>query len=114
MSSRDPQLHPPETPPPTPSAPLQTAQALADLFATTAAERDARGGTPKAERDALRASGLLSLSIPTVHGGQGADWATTLQTVRTIAQADSSLAHVYGFHHLLLATVRLFARPEQW
>ncbi|GKS96049.1 acyl-CoA dehydrogenase family protein [Acidovorax sp. SUPP2825] len=114
MSSRDPQLHPPEAPPTAPASPLPTAQALADRFAATAAERDARGGTPKAERDALRASGLLSLSIPTAQGGQGADWATTLQTVRTLAQADSSLAHVYGFHHLLLATVRLFARPEQW
>jgi alkylation response protein AidB-like acyl-CoA dehydrogenase len=27
---------------------------------------------------------------------------------------DSSIAHVYGFHHLLLATVQLFARPGQW
>ena len=115
MSSRDPQLHPagasPAAPPP---SPLATAQALADRFATTAAERDERGGTPRAERDALRASGLLSLSIPAAQGGQGADWATTLQTVRTLAQADSSVAHVYGFHHLLLATVQLFARPDQW
>ncbi len=115
MSSRDPQLHPagasPAAPPP---SPLAVAQALADRFATTAAERDERGGTPKAERDALRASGLLSLSIPAAQGGQGADWATTLQTVRTLAQADSSVAHVYGFHHLLLATVQLFARPDQW
>ncbi|MDR6213401.1 acyl-CoA dehydrogenase family protein [Paracidovorax wautersii] len=115
MSSRDPQLHPagasPAAPPP---SPLAVAQALADRFATTAAERDERGGTPKAERDALRASGLLSLSIPAAQGGQGADWATMLQTVRTLAQADSSVAHVYGFHHLLLATVQLFARPDQW
>ncbi|MFT4267438.1 MAG: acyl-CoA dehydrogenase family protein [Xenophilus sp.] len=90
------------------------AQALARQFADTAAERDARGGTPKAERDALRRSGLLALSIPRDYGGQGADWAETLDTVRALAAADSSLAHVYGFHHLLLATVRLFARPEQW
>ena len=54
------------------------AQALADEFAQTAAERDQRGGTPKAERDALRSSGLLTLSIPKTLGGQGADWATVL------------------------------------
>ena len=87
---------------------------LAARFAETAVERDQRGGTPKAERDALRSSGLLTLSIPKTLGGQGADWATVLQTVRTIAQADSSVAHVYGFHHLLLATVQLFSRPDQW
>jgi len=34
--------------------------------------------------------------------------------VREFARVDSSLAHVFGFHHLMLATVRLFSRPEQW
>jgi len=34
--------------------------------------------------------------------------------VREFAKVDSSIAHVFGFHHLMLATVRLFARPEQW
>jgi len=97
---------------PTPTHP--DAQALARRFAETAVERDARGGTPKAERDALRDSGLLSLSIPVDYGGQGANWVETLDTVREFASVDSSIAHVYGFHHLLLATVRLFARPDQW
>ncbi|RZJ62775.1 MAG: monooxygenase [Acidovorax sp.] len=89
-------------------------QELAQQFAQTAAARDAEGGTPKAERDALRRSGLLSLSIPAAYGGQGASWHQTLDTVREFARVDSSIAHVYGFHHLLLATVRLFARPDQW
>ena len=43
------------------------------------------GGTPKAERDALRRNGLLSLAIPKDYGGQGADWAETLDTVRQFA-----------------------------
>nr|WP_276583909.1 acyl-CoA dehydrogenase family protein [Pseudomonas sp. RIT-PI-AD] len=87
---------------------------MAARFAETAAERDARGGTPKAERDALRDSGLLSLIIPREYGGLGADWTATLEIVRTFARVDSSIAHVFGFQHLLLATVRLFAKPEQW
>ncbi len=62
----------------------------------------------------IRASGLLSLSIPKAYGGQGADWETIFKTIQLIAQVDSSLAHVYGFHHLLIATVQLFARPEQY
>ena len=95
-------------------APLQIARQLAAGFAETAAERDLRGGTPKAERDALRRSGLLALSIPKQYGGLGASWSETLQIVREFARVDSSIAHVYGFQHLMLATVRLFARPDQW
>jgi alkylation response protein AidB-like acyl-CoA dehydrogenase len=103
----------PETQPDTATI-KDIAEMLALQFAQTAAERDRAGGTPKAERDALRASGLLRLSIPTAFGGLGANWRTTLDIVRVLARADSSLAHVFGFHHLLLATVRLFGAPEQW
>ncbi|SET62857.1 Acyl-CoA dehydrogenase [Pseudomonas sp. NFR09] len=95
-------------------SPLQTARLLAADFALTAVERDERGGTPKAERDALRQSGLLALSIPTQYGGLGARWSDTLGIVREFAKVDSSIAHVFGFHHLMLATVRLFSRPDQW
>lgn len=95
-------------------SPLQTAKLLAAEFALTAVERDERGGTPKAQRDALRHSGLLALSIPIQYGGLGARWSETLGIVREFAKVDSSIAHVFGFHHLMLATVRLFARPDQW
>lgn len=87
---------------------------LAAAFAATAGERDALGGTPKAERDALRQSGLLALSIPSALGGLGANWRETLNVVRTLASADSSIAHVFGFHHLMLATVQLFSHQAQW
>lgn len=92
----------------------EIAQALATQFAMTAAQRDKQGGNPKIERDLIRQSGLLSLSIPKQFGGQGADWKTIFQTIQTIAQVDSSLAHVYGFHHLLIATVQLFSQPKQY
>jgi alkylation response protein AidB-like acyl-CoA dehydrogenase len=96
------------------SNPLHIAQQLAEQFATTAAERDKQGGNPKYERDLIRQSGLLGLAIPTQYGGQGAGWKTVFQTIQVIAQVDSSLAHVYGFHHLLIATVQLFSQPEQY
>lgn len=105
MNARQPYLN---------QSPLDIAQSLAETFALTAAERDRQGGNPKAERDLIRQSGLLGLSIPKQYGGQGADWQTIFQTIQTIAQVDSSLAHVYGFHHLLIATVQLFAQPEQY
>jgi alkylation response protein AidB-like acyl-CoA dehydrogenase len=97
-----------------PASIREAIQDLTQLFGLSAIERDERGGTPKAERDAIRKSGLLALSIPKQYGGQGADWTETLEAVRAFARVDSSLAHVFGFHHLLLATVRLFARPDQW
>ena len=95
-------------------SPLDTARRLAEQFAATAAERDHQGGTPKAERDAIRRSGLLAMSIPTAHGGLGASWRDTLAVVREFARVDSSVAHLFGFQHLMLATVRLFGSPSQW
>ncbi len=88
--------------------PLAVAERVARGFAETAVERDRRGGTPKAERDVLRASGLLALSIPAELGGGGASWLTVMQAVRILARADPSIAHVFGFQHLLVATARLF------
>jgi len=90
------------------------AQQLACDFATTAVERDRQGGTAKRERDLLRQSGLLALSVPTELGGGGASWSEVLEVVRILARVDGSLAHLYGFHHLMLATARLFGASEQW
>ena len=83
-------------------------------LAATAAERDRLGGTAKAERDLLRESGLLRLSVPLSSGGAGRSWSETLLAVRQLARVDGSLAHLFGFHHLLLATVRLFGDERQW
>ena len=94
--------------------PLDIAKRLAGQFALTAAERDFLGGTPKLERDEIRNSGLLGLIIPVEYGGLGADWLQTMLCIREIAKADSSIAHVFGFQQLMLATVRLFSKPEQW
>lgn len=55
------------------STPLQIARDLAQTFSRSVVERDRKGGTPKAERDALRASGLLALSIPREFGGLNID-----------------------------------------
>ncbi len=95
-------------------APLALVRELASEFARTAVDRDARGGTPKVERDTLRNSGLLSLSIPRQFGGLDANWSETFEVVREFAWVDSSIAHGFGFHHLRLASVRLLASPSQW
>ena len=108
-------MSPPMSPPPAPRLdPLAVAEGLARVFAETAVERDRLGGTPKRERDLLRESGLLSLWIPAELGGAGATWTTTMRATRILARTDPSLAHVFGFQHLLLATLRLFGGPAQF
>jgi alkylation response protein AidB-like acyl-CoA dehydrogenase len=96
-----------------PEALLRTSDALARELAATAVERDRKGGHAAAEREQIRASGLLTLTIPAEFGGTGADWATFNATLRRLAQADSALAHLYGFHHLQMATLLLYGTPAQ-
>lgn len=88
------------------------AEELAAELALTAVARDKKGGTAKHERDLLRKSGLLRLIIPQEFGGHGLNWVETLKVVRIISRADSALGHLFGFQHLLLATIRLFG--DQW
>ena len=95
------------------SGPLAIAADLAERLAATAVERDRAGGHPKHERELIRDSGLLTLSIPVEFGGQGADWATVMAAVRILAKADSALAHLFGFHHLQLAGVQLYGTELQ-
>ena len=59
-----------------------------------------------AERELIRESGLLTLSIPVRFGGQGAAWPTVYQVIRILAVADRALAHLFGLHHLQLAGIR--------
>ncbi|HEY0294673.1 MAG TPA: acyl-CoA dehydrogenase family protein [Bordetella sp.] len=86
---------------------------LAKKLAANAVERDRVGGHAAAERELIRASGLLHLSIPRKYNGLGADWSTILGIVRRLARVDSALAHVFGFHHLQIAGVLLYGGPAQ-
>jgi len=86
---------------------------LADALAATAAERDRTGGTALAERQLLRQSGLLTLAIPSAFGGRQAAWPLIFRILRRLAQADSSLAHLFGFQHLQVASVLLFGSEAQ-
>ncbi|HEX8611386.1 MAG TPA: acyl-CoA dehydrogenase family protein [Telluria sp.] len=95
------------------SDPLGVATALAERLAATAVQRDRDGGHAAEEREWIRESGLLTLSIPTEFGGQGAPWLVVYQAIRILARADSALAHVFGFHHLQLAGIRLYGSAQQ-
>ncbi|NNT95345.1 acyl-CoA dehydrogenase family protein [Stutzerimonas nitrititolerans] len=86
---------------------------LARRLAETAVERDRAGGSAPKERELLRDSGLLSLAVPQQYGGQGVAWPEIYRIVRYLAAADSSLAHLFAFQHLQVATILLFGTPEQ-
>lgn len=94
--------------------PFEIAEKLAEYFALTAAERDLIGGTPYEQRQAIRDSGLLKLIIPKSMGGLGASWAELFQIIRLFARVDSSLAQVFAFQFLMLASIRLYGTKEQW
>ena len=88
-------------------------ETLALALARTAVTRDRLGGHAAFEREAIRDSGLLALSIPRAFGGIGGDWATVYRSLRRLAQVDSALAHLFGFHHLQIAGVLLYGSPAQ-
>jgi alkylation response protein AidB-like acyl-CoA dehydrogenase len=92
---------------------FEIADQLSAAFAQTAVERDKRGGTAKTERDLLRASGLLNVTIPADLGGWGMEWPDTMKLVRVFARVDSSIAHLFGFQHLMLASVSLYGSWPQ-
>lgn len=91
----------------------QTVERVARALAENAVQRDRQGGTAYAQRQLLRESGLLTLLIPEAYGGQGASWPLILRIVRRLAAADSSIAHLFAFQHLQVATVLLFGTPAQ-
>ncbi|MDG9923314.1 MULTISPECIES: acyl-CoA dehydrogenase family protein [unclassified Pseudomonas] len=86
---------------------------LARKLAESAVERDRRGGHARAERELIRDSGLLSLAIPQRFDGQERSWPEIYRIVRHLAAADSSLAHLFAFNHLQVATVLLHGSAEQ-
>ena len=92
---------------------LALATTLAEEFATTAVERDSKGGTPKQERDRLRQSGLLKLIVPKQYGGLGETWITILKISRELAKVDSSIAHVFSYHHLGVIIPHIFGSKAQ-
>ena len=86
---------------------------LAQQLAATVVERDKQGGSAQAQRELIRDSGLLTLAIPQRYDGQERPWPEIYRIVRYLAAADSSLAHLFAFNHLQVATILLHGSPEQ-
>jgi alkylation response protein AidB-like acyl-CoA dehydrogenase len=97
----------------TPDVYIEEAEKLARTLAENAAERDRAGGTPKRERDLIRRSGLLKLTIPEPYGGDGQPWSVALAVTRQLAKADGSIAHLFGYHLAVLANFQRLGTTEQ-
>lgn len=92
---------------------LAKAAELSAIFAADAAANDKAGGRPLSQLAALKRSGLLTLLIPSEHGGQGERWSTALKATRELAKADGSIGHLYGYHFLSVHAAYLRGSPEQ-
>jgi alkylation response protein AidB-like acyl-CoA dehydrogenase len=90
------------------------AEQLSEYLAQTAADRDVQGGTPYEQRQVVRESGLLKLLIPQALGGLGGSWTEIYKIIRIIAKVDSSIAQVFAFQFLMLASIRLYGSNDQW
>jgi alkylation response protein AidB-like acyl-CoA dehydrogenase len=92
---------------------LAVANSLAREFAQTAVVRDQQGGTPKAERDRIRQTDLLKLTIPKANGGIGENWFTVFAIIRELAKVDSSIAHILSYHYLGISIPHIFGSSAQ-
>ena len=86
---------------------------LARELAATVVEREKQGGSARTERQLIRDSGLLNVAIPQRYDGAELAWPEIYRIVRYLAAADSSLAHLFAFQHLQVATILLFGSVEQ-
>lgn len=105
MSDLSQPLHSP-TPRATAHAPhhaalIERARQLGHAFAELAAHHDATGQPPEAQLEALRAAGLLRLTIDSAHGGHGAGLAVAREVISAIAYGDPSVALILSMHYSL-------------
>lgn len=80
---------------------LTVAEELAAALRVDAAERDRRGAEPVAEVEALRRSGLLTVT----------DWGTQRAVTRVVGAADANVGHLLGYHYLQVWRSGLFDNP---
>jgi alkylation response protein AidB-like acyl-CoA dehydrogenase len=83
------------------------AERLAATFAEQAGTRDAERALPHDQVRALKASGLLALSVPAEHGGIEAPATIVAEVFRILAHADASLAQIPQSHYTFLEALRL-------
>ncbi|GGG00355.1 SfnB family sulfur acquisition oxidoreductase [Rhodococcoides trifolii] len=92
---------------------LETARALGEQFAAGAPERDRTRTLPRAEMDALSASGLLGITVPARFGGVEASVSDLAEVFLALAEGDPSVAQIPQSHFTFLEALRLQGTAEQ-
>ncbi|GCD91387.1 SfnB family sulfur acquisition oxidoreductase [Nocardioides sp. LS1] len=91
---------------------LVAAQLAAEL-AEGASERDAQRRLPGAELDAVTASGLLAITVPSRFGGADLPAETVAEVFRILASGDPSLAQIPHSHFVYVNALRHQGTPAQ-
>jgi SfnB family sulfur acquisition oxidoreductase len=86
---------------------------LAADFASGAAARDRDRQLPHREIDLLAASGLLAVTVPSVHGGADLPPSAVAEVVRILAAADPNIAQIPHSHFVYLNLLRLAGTEKQ-
>ncbi|HET6165225.1 MAG TPA: SfnB family sulfur acquisition oxidoreductase [Marmoricola sp.] len=92
---------------------LAVAEQLAAEFAPGAVARDRERRLPYAEVERLKASGLLSITVPTTYGGPGLPPSTVSAVVAVLAEADPNIAQAVHSHFVYCNLIRVSADPTQ-
>lgn len=92
---------------------LEVARGLAVSIAEGAARRDRERRLPHVEVDALKASGLLSISVPEEYAGPGLPPSVAAEVFAILAAADPNLAQIQHSHFVYTNLLRVAATPQQ-
>ncbi|MCK0173825.1 MULTISPECIES: SfnB family sulfur acquisition oxidoreductase [Mycobacteriaceae] len=92
---------------------LAVAAKLADDVEAEASERDAQRRLPHDEVKALKASGLLSITVPARFSGIEAPGSVVAEVFRLISHADPSLGQIPHSHFVFLEALRLQGTESQ-
>ncbi|OMC35510.1 SfnB family sulfur acquisition oxidoreductase [Mycobacterium sp. GA-1841] len=92
---------------------LSVAAELSKSFAEGAGARDAHRILPHEQVQALKASGLLALSVPAEHGGLDVPMVVLAEVIRLLAHGDPSIGQIPHSHFTFLEALRLQGSPPQ-
>jgi SfnB family sulfur acquisition oxidoreductase len=92
---------------------LVVAEQLATEFAPGAVARDRERRLPYAEVERLKASGLLSITVPGAYGGPALPPSTVSTVLAILAEADPNIAQAVHSHFVYCNLLRVSADPTQ-
>lgn len=92
---------------------LNVAKELADIFRVDAAERDRQRKLPHEQLQALFASGLGAITVPTAFGGAAVSTAVLAQVIAILSQADAAIGQIPQNHFYALEVLRINGSEQQ-